>query len=280
MITKNACVSIVIPTFNESKVIGKLLESLNKQTYNNIETILVDDGSKDNTIKIAKKYKVKIFKRKHAERSIQRNFGAKKSIGKYLMFIDADMEFSPKVVESCVKEIESSKNIGGIVIKEESIANSFWGKVKAFERSFYNLEGDESVESARFFPRSVFEEVGGYDETITGPEDWDLPEMIKEKGYKLARVEAIIYHYERVPNPLKLARKKYYYALKASRYFKKHNTKLISSKTIYFLRPVFYRNWVRLLRHPVLSCAMVFMFILEIFGGGFGYLRGKYIQNN
>ena len=199
-------VSIIITTKNEAKNIGRLLSSIKKQTYKNIEVIAVDNSSVDNTVEICKKYKIKVFDY-GPERSAQRNYGVKKSKGVYVLILDADMQLTSKVVDACIKKIGSESNIGGIVVKEESIAGNYWGKVKAFERSFYNLEGDSNIESARFFPKKVFQKIGGYDESITGPEDWDLPESIKKWGYKISRVDEIIFHFENVKNPFQVARK-------------------------------------------------------------------------
>ena len=89
-------VSVIVTTKNEEDVIGTLLKSIKKQTYPSIETLIVDNHSSDNTIKIAKKYKVECFTF-GPERSAQRNFGAKKSRGKYLLFLDADMELNPRL---------------------------------------------------------------------------------------------------------------------------------------------------------------------------------------
>ena len=185
------------------------------------------------------------------------------------------MQLTKKVISECVKKAEENPKIGGIIIPEQSIANSFWEKVKAYERSFYNLSGDESVDAARFIRRKAFEKVGGYDESITGPEDWDLPENVKKKGYEIIRVKPLIYHYERVKNLFSLVRKKYYYGLRSSKYLEKHGISPISSKTIYFMRPVFYKNWKRLLGNPTMSVAMLIMFFFETLGGGLGYLKGK-----
>lgn len=268
-------VSIIIPTYNEEKVIGKLLISLKIQSYENKEIIVVDDASIDKTVEISKKYASKVFERKHAERSVQRNFGAKKAKGEYLLFLDADMELTKNVVRDCVRQIKNDKSIGAVTIPEKPIAGTFWEKVKAFEREIYNEKGDEATDAARFFTREAFLSVGGYDETITGPEDWDLPESIKRSGYRISRIEAKILHYERVPNPFALARKKYYYGLRSYHYFQKHGISVIGGKAIYFLRPVFYRNWRKLLSNPLLSLGMFVILTLEQIGGGLGYLVGR-----
>ncbi len=267
-------VSVIITTKNEESVLERLLKSLNSQTYRKIEIIVVDNSSVDKTKKISLRYTPRVYD-KGPERSAQRNFGAKKAKGNFLLFLDADMKLTSRVIEKCVDVVTKSKGVGAIIIPEESIANTYWEKVKAFERSFYNEEGDEVTDAARFFTKKAFRQVNGYDESITGPEDWDLPESVKKRGYKIGRIRAKIYHYERVPNPFRLAKKKYYYGLKAYQYMTKHNVFPISAKTIYFIRPVFYKNWRKLFSHPILSVAMFFMLIMEQLGGGVGYFIGR-----
>jgi glycosyltransferase involved in cell wall biosynthesis len=171
--TLKKLVTIIVPAYNESLLIDRLLKSIKDQSYQFIEIIVVDDGSSDGTVDVARKYTDRVYARSHKERSIQRNFGAGKAKGKYLFFLDSDMELSENVVSDCVGAIENDNQLGGVIIPEKSIAKSFWGKVKAYERSFYNEDGDSATDAARFFKRSVFEEAGGYDETITGPEDWE-----------------------------------------------------------------------------------------------------------
>lgn len=267
-------VSAIITTKNEEDVVANIIKSLLKQTYPNIEIILVDNYSTDRTIKIAKKLGIKTYLF-GPERSAQRNFGAKKSHGEYLIFLDADMELSSQVVEECVETMQSDRKYGGIVIPEESVAETFWGRVKAYERSFYNLEGDTFIEAARFFTREAYLKAGGFDETITGPEDWDFPETVQKVGFKIVRIKSRIYHHERISSIFDLVKKKYYYALNSSRYLQKNNIPIVNPKTIYFLRPVFYKNWKRIISHPLLSLSMICMLTLEQIGGGVGYLKGR-----
>ncbi|MEK7090968.1 MAG: glycosyltransferase [Patescibacteria group bacterium] len=268
-------VSIIIPTYNEEKVIDRLLVSINNQSYPRIESLVIDDSSTDGTLKIASQIATVVIKRKHAERSIQRNYGASISHGEYLLFLDADMQLAPDVVSECIQRIQSDASIGAIAIPEQPIASNFLEKVKAFERSFYSEKGDPDTDAARFFPRKLFQKAGGYDETITGPEDWDLPETIVKMGYKIGRISTRIRHYERIPSLLSLIKKKYYYGLSSHRYFKKHNLSIVGPKTIYFLRPVFYKNWRQLVRNPILTVGMLVVLALEQLFGGLGYLVGK-----
>lgn len=274
---KKYLVSVIITTKNEKAVIGNLLKSIKNQTYKNIEIILVDNYSSDKTLEIVQKFKnVNIFQQ-GPERSAQRNYGAKQSSGEFLFFLDADMELTPGVIKDCVEEIDE-QNAVGIVVPEQSKWTNFWGQVKAFERSFYSEKGDPVTDAARFFSKKVFNKAGGYDESITGPEDWDLPDRIREMNFKIGRSTQIIYHHEQEISLINLFRKKFYYGLNAHKYLSKHNIPVLSPKTVYFLRPLFYKNWKKLILHPVLSGAMVCMLLVELFGGGLGYVIGRIRQ--
>jgi glycosyltransferase involved in cell wall biosynthesis len=271
---KKKIVSVIVTTKNESGVLSRLLDSVVKQTYKAVELIIVDNNSFDESKKIAKKYSRYVFN-KGPERSAQRNYGAKKAKGEYYLFLDADMELTPKVISDCVSVFSNSKRVGAIAIPEESIANNFWGRVKSFERSFYNENGDPITDAARFFSKEVFIEAGGYDETITGPEDWDLPETVREKGYKVLRIKSKIYHYEQSHSLASLFKKKMYYGMRAHRYLSKHNIPIFSPKTIYFLRPLFYKNFGRLFKHPILAAGLFIMLMVQLTGGGLGFILGK-----
>jgi len=82
----------------------------------------------------------------------------KKAKGKYVLFVDSDMELSKDVVEECVELARKDDKIGGIIIPERSAGDGFWVRVRDFERSFYT--GSE-VESARFFRRDLALRGGG-----------------------------------------------------------------------------------------------------------------------
>lgn len=271
---KKPLVSVIITSRNEADVIGRLLRSVKKQDYKNVETIVVDNNSTDKTAEIARKHTKKVYNF-GPERSAQRNYGGKIAKGEFLLFLDADMELSPKVIGECVNEIQNDKKVGAVVIPEISVGRSFWEKVKAFERSFYFDRLDFSIESARFFGKEAFEKSGGYDEEITGTEDWDLSETVRKQGYKIVKISVPIYHHETIPSLASLAKKFFYYGLTAPKTLKKQKTSIISPKTIHFLRPAFYRQWHRLFTHPILTLAMIVMIIIQVISSGVGFLIGK-----
>lgn len=268
---KKPKISAVITTKNEEKTIGCLLQSLKKQTYPNFEIIVVDHPeTTDRTAQIAKKYTPLVFK-KGPERSRQRNFGVQKATGKHVLILDADMEIEPKVIEDCVIVIEADKRIKAVIIPERSFGQGFWAKCKALERECY--VGDETIEAARFFDKKVYWEFGGYDEKITGPEDWDLPLRIGEK-YKIGRVASFINHNEKKQSLLEIMKKKYYYARKFSFYQKKHPRTAWYHALLIF-RPAFYRNWRKLLHQPVMAAGMFLMLGMSMLSGMAGVIMSE-----
>lgn len=269
-------VSVIITTRNSAQTLQSLLKSLKIQSYKNIEIIIVDNFSTDRSIKISRKYTSKIFQ-KGPERSVQRNFGALKAKGKYLFILDSDMILGKNVVKECVEKCEKENcrniQIGGLTIPEKSFGKGIWAKAKILEREINR--NYEYFEAARFFPKQIFQAVGGYDKSLTGPEDWDLPRRIK-KDYLIGRIKSYIFHNEKSPTFLGLAKRKYYYGLSVHKYLTKQNIPILGPTTIYFLRPAFYYNWKKMLVHPKISFGMIIMLFAETIGGGLGYLVGRF----
>lgn len=97
-------VSIIIPIYNTEKYLKACLDSVLSQTYENLEIILIDDGSTDNSGKIiddyAKKdHRIKVIHQKNRGQSAARNEGLKKATGNYISFIDADDKITPNFIE-------------------------------------------------------------------------------------------------------------------------------------------------------------------------------------
>ena len=200
-------VSIIIPTKNEGQNIKRCLLSCKGQTYQNIEIIVVDNYSTDNTLEIVKQFTPNLFL-KDQERSTQRNYGAKNARGNYLLFIDADMELATSLVKSLITEV---KNVGyqAMIIPEKSTGRGFWARSVALERSCYL--GDPDIEAARFFEKNLFDQLGGFDENLIAAEDWDLTLRAKNSGAKIGRIQNYLIHHE-INSFKNLVLKKYYYA--------------------------------------------------------------------
>ena len=269
-------VSIIVPTRNSSQFLEACLVSIKEQSYLYIELIVVDNNSTDNTKEIAKKYTDKVFNQ-GPERSAQRNFGAKQSIGEHYLIIDSDMELSKNVVTECVKKMTENNHSKALVIPEESFGEGFWSQCKKLERSFYI--GVDWMEGARFFPKSVFQEFKGYDETNTGTEDYDLPQRIEDKYGKkvIGRINAFIYHNEQKISLWKTCGKKFYYAQKLDQYksLEANKGKFNKQSSIFSRYALFLSQPVKLFKDPVVGLGMLFMKTSEFASGAAGYIRGS-----
>lgn len=105
-------VSIVVPVYNSEKYISRCIQSIIKQTYTNIEILIIDDESKDKSLEIIKELseldnRVIYISQKNSGPSMARNEGIDKSTGEYLMFVDSDDTLDKYYVEYMVNEITS-----------------------------------------------------------------------------------------------------------------------------------------------------------------------------
>lgn len=263
-------VSVVIPTFNSEKYIEKCLQSIRNQTYENIEIIVVDKSSEDRTVEIAKRYMAKIFRFEYVAdqtTQIQRNIGISKAEGEYLFSMDSDFELTPKVVEECLAVISSDEKIGGIIIHERSVGNSYWVKVRDFERSFY--AGTE-VESARFFRIDLVRKVEGYDRAVTFFEESTLPQKIEKFGYDVkARISSHLLHHEDDFSFIRWLKKKYWYGECAGKYLldKNYGKKRMS---VFRRLGIFLEN-KRFYSKPILAVGVLTLKFLEYISVRLGF---------
>ncbi len=101
-------ISIVIPAYNAEKLIGECLERLLKQSYKDIEVIVMNDGSIDSTLQIAESFankdsRVKVFSQENSGSSVARINGAMKATGKYILFLDSDDFFVDNAIDRLVE---------------------------------------------------------------------------------------------------------------------------------------------------------------------------------
>jgi len=277
MRTMNKKVSVIVPTYNSEQFLRACLHSIVNQTYQNIELIVVDKKSIDRTTEIAKEFTKKVFNG-GPERSAQRNYGVKQSLGKYVAIIDSDMVLSENVIYQSIQECEKNKCIKGIIIPEESFGIGFWAQCKKFERSFY--VGVDWMEAARFFPRKIFDEMSGYDESGTGAEDYDLPQRIEYKyGKKLIKsIDAFIYHDERDMTLWKSCKKRFYYGQNMNRYksVKENSEKFKKQSSIFQRYKLFFSHPSRLFANPLIAMGMLTMKMCEFVCGGAGMIVSKF----
>jgi glycosyltransferase involved in cell wall biosynthesis len=259
---KHMRVSVIITTKNSSKTIAACLDSIIAQTYKNIEVLVVDGLSTDNTIHIVQKYDVKIFPMS-GERTRAKNFGLTNSSSDFVLFVDSDMVLEKTVIEECVAVIPSDVSIGGVIIPERTIGNGFWVKVRDFERKMYY---GTKIESARFFKKELAVRVGGFDEDVVFYEESILPQKIEELGYSVTtRIRAFISHDENNFDLLKWLRKKRYYSKSSQKYIQSYPSyaKLQFGVSYRIKSFTTNGNWKLLVRQPVLTLGLFILKTLE-----------------
>ncbi|HPO11360.1 MAG TPA: glycosyltransferase [bacterium] len=253
-------ISVIIPTRNSSRTIEKCLQSIKDQSYENIELIVVDNNSTDNTKDIANRFTDKVFNF-GPERSYQRNFGVDKASGEYVLVHDSDIYFNRDSIKECV-EIFEKENCDAIILPEKSIGVGFWAKVKSFERSFY--VGNDYIEAARFFKKDVYKKIGGYDEEMYAGEDWDLTIRLRESGYKISRAKIFVEHDEGVVNLFGSAKKKKYYAENLFNVYAKKHPDYFKIQMNFFSRFPIKKLLLEFLKHPILTFCMFLMKGMEL----------------
>lgn len=270
-------VTVVVTTHFSAAYLERCLVSIKQQSYKNIEIVIVDHMSNDGTQEIAKKYTDRCFFGQAVERSAKRNFGVLRAAGKYVLIADSDMILSTNVISDCVKGISSNSNLKAMVVPEQSLGSSFWGNCKALERSFY--VGIDWMEAARFFLRDVFIEVGGYDETNTGSEDYDLPQRIQAKygAACVGRISEFIVQNEVDLGFLKSCLKKFYYSQSFPKYANSPaNSPAFKKQSNLFLRySLFLSQPKKLFSRPHIGLGLLVLKTAEFFAGGVGYFIAK-----
>lgn len=268
--------SIIITTKNEERNIKNLLESIKKQNFKSYEVILVDNYSVDRTKEIARSYGWVVLE-KGPERSAQRNFGVSKAQGKYVLILDADMVLEEGILKELFEKAQSDSDLKCLTMKEEPIGNSVWAKAKKLELEFYTQPEDFEL-APRWFDKEVFDEFGGFDESQTGTEDWDLPDRIYQKYPKKYISSKRVFHNEGDYGLFHILKKKYYYASKSHAFVKKLEGGVLNPRFIYFLRPQLYKHFKLWFKNIFVSFALIFLFFAQMLFSGLGFIYGSFFK--
>ncbi len=201
----NKLVTVIVPAYNEERHIEECLASIKTQTHPSIELIVVDDGSTDNTKKIAKKYADVFLEQKHQGPGVARNKGAKVAKGGVLVFVDADMYLDKNYVKNIIKPIVESKAVATFT-EREHVANleNVWSKCFMIDNNL--LEGSRVPKNSlpvstvsRAIKKDFFLKRGGYNSSLGYADDHFFSQ--KEKLRAVEAKDVICYHYN--PSTLK-----------------------------------------------------------------------------
>jgi glycosyltransferase involved in cell wall biosynthesis len=251
-------ITAIVPTKNSARTLATCLESLANQTHADKEIIVVDNQSDDDTIRIAEQLADLVIDQ-GPERCAQRNKGAEVASGDAVLFIDSDMVLEPNVLSEIADVFTNKPEAGAVTIPERSFGEGYLAECRALEKSLY--VGDADVEAPRAFRREVFDEVGGWDETLTAAEDWELSDRTKALNVVIDRVPSWIWHDEgRISLRAQFKKKRYYGRWVAVYFHRKPEARSHVS------RPGVFRQRDKLLAHPTRSVGMVVLKSFEAAG--------------
>lgn len=205
-------ISIIVPIYNAEKYLERSLTCLLKQTYSNLEFILIDDGSTDNSWRICEKYKkndsrFKTYHIPNSGASLARKYGLNKSSGEYISFIDADDYIDNKYIEHLYSLILKFKvNISSCKVvrveTEQEINNNYSEEYllkfdelmpRFFKYEFWGFPG-------KLYKKSIFDNIIFPSATLS--EDYFVMAQLFINEQSMAYTDANLYYYEYHPNSL------------------------------------------------------------------------------
>lgn len=191
-------VSIIVPVYNAEKYIERCLKSILNQTYKNLEIILINDGSTDNSLEILKEYEnkydsIKVYNQKNMGPAVTRNKGIQYVKTKYFMFIDSDDYIDLNYVETFYKTIQNTNYdvvMGGFK-KTNGEKISFVRKLNDGEFSKYVVTGPVS----KIYRTDFIKENNIYFLDTKCSEDVYFSLSLIHKGAKIKTIDYVGYYY-------------------------------------------------------------------------------------
>lgn len=203
-------ISLIIPSYNAKQTLGKCLHSVIQQSYSNLEIIIIDDGSTDETYKIyddfqSKDQRIKVFKQDNSGVSRARNNGVKTATGEYICFVDSDdwveSDYCSELYHSLINEdadisiVEASyEDEHGNIVFNKAVSEE---KVIDGRRALALLLEDHVIQShpwGKLYKTSLFKNVD-FPESLKCFEDYSTLFKIFDKALKVVRSNEKLYHY-------------------------------------------------------------------------------------
>ncbi len=199
---KNPLVSVITPCYNEGQYLLDAITSVEQSSYDNIEMIVIDDGSKDKkTIDILAQIEsdfdfVKVIRLKNNEGvCVARNKAILNSSGKYILPLDADDKISTDYISIAVEILEKNESISLVACDFK-----YFGRKNYIQRpipySMGALLSDNIFVVSSVFRRRDYDKVGGFNENMKdGYEDWDFWISLLSLGGKVHQIPQVHFYY-------------------------------------------------------------------------------------
>lgn len=194
-------VSLVIPCFNLGQFLGEAIESVRAQTYRDIEWVVVDDGSTDETtlraLETLEHAGTRVIRSSNRGLSAARNLGILSSSGEFVCSLDADDRLHPEWIERAVGVLDADPGLAFVSHWLEAFGDEQWAW-KPVRCDLAMLLDVNVVNGAALVRRAALDEAGGFDETMRdGCEDWEFWIRLLERGHRGAILPEVMYQYRR-----------------------------------------------------------------------------------
>jgi glycosyltransferase involved in cell wall biosynthesis len=205
-----ALVSVIVPVYNRAHLVTETVISILGQTYRNIEIILINDGSTDNSLKIIEALQqeypdvIRIVDQENQGQTVARNQGIKQALGKYIAFLDSDDLWAPGKLDLQIPLFDEGVGLvyGGVeLINEYGETTGFDACDPAVQGNIYPqlLVKNRMTGGSVVVLREALDRVGGFDPEFSAAENWDLWLRIC-KEYKVRLVNKPVVKYRQHQN--------------------------------------------------------------------------------
>lgn len=202
-LSKHKCVSIIVPTFNGSKRIGRCLEALLSQAAKmNVEILVVNDGSTDNTADVVSRYSgIRLISQANAGPAAARNLGVQEAKGEIVLFTDDDCVPMPDWLRAMLAPFDDAQVVGakGVYRTHQKRLAARFVQIE-YEDRYHLMAGLDTIDFvdtySAAFRRERFMEMSGYDTSfLVAAEDIELSYRMSAHGWKMKFIpSAIVYH--------------------------------------------------------------------------------------
>lgn len=199
---KSSLISIIVPMYNVSKYVGRCITSILEQSYSDIEIIVIDDGSTDDSYKICSKFakedeRIILIHQKNKGLSGARNEGLRRASGEYVCFVDSDDYVREDFVKKLINAIiESNADIAVCGFNNVSPDNCVLSGVDATVRLLTKQENVDIVAWNKMYKASLFKDNGVLYPEGSNYEDSLTTYKLLSKANKVAFINDVLYMYE------------------------------------------------------------------------------------
>ena len=197
-------VSVIVPCYNSGKTLSRTIDSVIRQTWKNIEILIINDGSTDrSTIELlgylSTKPKIIVHSQSNKGLASARNSGIRISKGEFILPLDSDDWLDDDAIKLML-DAYNQNNRNSIIFSNIKLEGEKIGVKETYCNPFEQMFSNQ-LPYCMLFPKGVFDEISGYDESLLfGLEDWDLNLRLLISGYKFTKNNNVQFHYTTAPS--------------------------------------------------------------------------------